>query len=99
MQPIIQFAEPGGFWMTKSFASQFHATPQPIVQPWPEPIEPRLRKSMPPLGHAAVVIQHSGTPALVRLRATLAMKRAVEQHNRPGLPAASACVPNVVPSG
>jgi len=32
------------------FATQFHATPQPIVQPCPEPATPRFMKSIPPSG-------------------------------------------------
>ena len=49
-QPIIQFGAPGVFWTMKLFARQFHRTPQPIDQPWPEPIEPRLRRSIEPPG-------------------------------------------------
>ena len=47
---MAQLIAPGGFWITYVFAVQFHATAQPIVQPWPEPIAPRFMKSIPPSG-------------------------------------------------
>ena len=47
---IAQFIAPGGCWMTKVFAVQFHATDQPMVQPWPEPMMPRSIRSMPLCG-------------------------------------------------
>src|SRR5436305_10619418 len=50
MQPIDQLNAPGGCWTTYDLARQFHATAQPIPQPWPEPIAPRFLKSIPPSG-------------------------------------------------
>src|SRR6201986_3354729 len=50
LQPMSQFAEPGGIWFKNDLAVQFQATAQPIAQPWPEPISPRFINSIPPLG-------------------------------------------------
>ena len=49
-EPISQLAAPGGLWMMYSRAVQFQATPQPIDQPCPEPMDPRLRNSKLPSG-------------------------------------------------